>query len=490
MRIGAISVWFPVLYLRAEVTYRLLPELTPLHRALEAAVKQFSPGGNALAGAPIHELFSQLFGVSGAQEILPDVLDDLIERGCIHRVSDDEINPSLLRIVDLAPGQRGRGMARGANLPTENKPGAQKRKLERLFDPVLEEVVATDNLVPQQQDGHRYCIPVEPFLMNPPKDWIERELRAELNDDVQLYSADAELVDHRWRRSEAKIFLKDGELSIECGDPRESEYLRGLSQRVRQSWLLPRSVDGSSHSPVDEGGELSIHCQLPVNLGGLILTRGLPEAVRTELALPPSVVVVELDAATDITEPTLISTSSDEQAMQVAYPRNDNPGISGVFLASEGREFLRLPVIWEGLHAEMEVFRTTSGFQVGGSVWSDVIADLEAECRFSETPEIIVLPAFWLDPTDFWHRLSERSAEETDVRRWMAGIVKALKKIPYIALSGKVMIKQLEKAIHLSRLRQRLTIQPRGFCAQHPISKPQTKETPSQRCRHRSPGNI
>lgn len=35
MRLGSISVFFPVLHVQAEASYRLLPELTPLHRALE-----------------------------------------------------------------------------------------------------------------------------------------------------------------------------------------------------------------------------------------------------------------------------------------------------------------------------------------------------------------------------------------------------------------------------------------------------------------------
>jgi hypothetical protein len=71
-------VWFPVLHLCAKVTYRLLPELTPLHRALEEAVVRFSQSDNTLAKAPIGSLFREVFGVSGAREILPDVLGDLI----------------------------------------------------------------------------------------------------------------------------------------------------------------------------------------------------------------------------------------------------------------------------------------------------------------------------------------------------------------------------------------------------------------------------
>jgi hypothetical protein len=435
MRLGSVSVWFPVLHLRAEVTYRLLPELTPLHRALEAAVKEFSRGNNALAAAPIPELFRKLFGVSGAQEIMPDVLCDLIERGRVHRVAEDENDPLLLRIIDLAPGQSAAALAPGSNLSETEKQAAQTREIERFFDSVLEEIVGGTNLAPQAPDDRRFCVPVEPFLMHPPTLWVERELRTELHDDVQIFTANSELVGHRWRRSEAELVLKDGELSVECSDSRESEYLRGLSQRVRGSWLLPNSLDRSRRSLVEEGAEFSIHCMLPPNLGGLVLTRGLPETTRAELAFPQSVVVANLDPAVDIQEPTIISVSAQGQTLQVAYPRNDNADISGVFWATEGREFFRLSVIWEGLHAEIGVFRSTIGFLSDGSAWSEVIAALETECRYSGSPEIFLLPALWLDPADFWRRLAERLGSEVDNRKWMADVVNALQKLPPAALA-------------------------------------------------------
>lgn len=448
MKLGAVSVWFPVLHISAAVTYRLLPELTPLHRALEAAVKEFSSGGNALAAAPIPDLFRHLFGISGAKDILPDVLDDLIERGRIHRVVEDGRVPSLVRIIDLAPGRSGSDMAHEPILSEAAKQAAQTRKIERHFDPVLEEIVGSDDLVPKPQDTDHFCVPAEPFLIHPPTYWVERELRAELHDDVKVYTAAAELVGHLWRCSEAELFLKDGELSVECRDSRETEYLRGLSQRVRRSWLLPSSL-GTMHSRVEEGAEFSIHCQLPLSMGGLVLTRGLPEAVRTGLVMPPSVVLVGLDPSDDTTEPMLIPAAAEGCAMQVVYPRNDNPGIAGIFLSNEGREYLRLPVTWEGLHAEIGVFRATQGLQQGGSEWGGVITALEAECRYSDVPEIFVLPAFWLDPADFWCSLSERSGRETDGRTWMAGIVGALRKLP-----SPVLETLLEALFHDRRLDQ------------------------------------
>lgn len=452
MRLGSVSVWFPVLHLRAEVTYRLLPELTPLHRTLETAVKGFSRGSNPLAAAPIHELFRQLFGVSGSQEILPDVLSDLIERGRVHRVVEGELDPLLLRIIDLAPGKSTSNLGHGSNLSETEKQAAQTRRIERFFDPVLEEIVGGNDLAPQVQDDQRFCVPAEPFLLHPPTHWVERELRAELHDDVQLYTAASELLGHRWRRSTAELVLSDGELSVECGDPRESEYLRGLSQRVRGSWLLPNNSEGFSHCLPEKGAEISIHCQLPANLGGLALIRGLSKTVLTEIALPPSVVLVELDPAADIKEPTFISMSAEGQAMQVAYPRNDNPGMSGVFFATEGREFIRLPMIWEGLHAEISVIRTTPGFLSDGSVWSDVIAALETECRYSDSPEVAVLPALWLDPADFWRRLSEEPGGQADEVEWIAEIVKALKKLPYPVLEP--LLEALSRSPRLEQFRQ------------------------------------
>lgn len=452
MRLGSVSVWFPVLHLRAEVAYRLLPELTPLHRALEAAVKEFATSSNPLAAVPITELFRQLFGISGSQEILPDVLSDLIDRGRVHRVGEGDVDSLLLRIIDLAPGRSTTNLGHRSNMSETEKQAAQTRKIERFFDPVLEEIVGGNDLAPEVEDDQRFCVPAEPFLRHPPTHWVERELRTELHDDVQLYTAASELVGHRWRRSTAELVLRDGELSVDCGDPRESEYLRGLSQIVRRSWLLPNSLDGSLRKPVAEGVEYSIDCQLPESLGGLFLTRGLPDSVRAGLALAQSVVLVELDPAADIKEPTTISMSSEKQAMQVAYPRNDNPGISGVFWASEGREFSRLPVIWEGVHAEIGVYRAVPGFLSEGSAWRDVIAALETECRFSDTPEIFVLPAYWLDPADFWRRLYEQSGSQTAERKWMVEIVQALKKLPYPVLES--LLETLSRDLRLEKFRK------------------------------------
>lgn len=434
MRLGSVSVWFPVLQLRAEVTYRLLPELTPLHRALEAAVKEFSHSRNPLALAPIPELFRNVFGISGAQEILPDVLEDLIERGRIHRVVDDGRDPSLLRIIDLAPGRCETTLSLAPTWSETDKQAAQTRQLERFFDPVLEEVVDAKTLAPEPNPEDRFCVPADPFLIHPPAHWVERELRAELHDDVQLYTAAAELIGHAWRRSLAELHLTSGELAVECNDPRQSEYLRGLSQRVRRAWLVPGSLDGPAGSMEHGQEELSINCQLPRDLGGLALTRGLPAAVRVGLSLPPTVVLVVLDAVSDTREPTLISRPKEGQALQVAYPRDDNPHIAGIFLAGEGREYLRRPVTWEGLQADIGVFRAAPGFRDDGSAWSEVVAALETECRFSETPAIFVLPAFWLDPESFWNIFSERAENESDGHAWVEKVVSELRRLPVAVL--------------------------------------------------------
>jgi hypothetical protein len=168
--------------------------------------------------------------------------------------------------------------------------------------------------------------------------------------------------------------------------------------------------------------------------------------------LAQSVVLVELDPAADIKEPTTIAMSSEKQAMRVAYPRDDNPGISGVFWATEGREYSRLAVIWEGVHAEVGVYRTAPGFLSEGSAWRDVIAALETECRFSDTPEVVVLPAHWLEPADFWRRLYEQSGSQADGHRWMVEIVNALKKIPYPVLES--LLETLARDPRLEKLRK------------------------------------
>lgn len=438
MRLGEVSVWFPVLHLRAKVTYRLLPELTPLHRALEESVVRFSQSDNALAKAPIGRLFREVFGVSGAREILPDVLGDLIERGRVHRVAEHEITPSLIRLIDLAPGPKEPNGACVMEPSEQAQKTAQHRTIERFCDPVLEEIVEASDLLPEPVDGSSFRIPVDPFATNPPRHWIDGELRAELQDDVQVYNATCEKIGHRWRRSNAILVLNDGELSFECSDPRESEYLRGLPQAVRRSWFLPDRQDRSNQSRLEDDAEVSLHYRLPEGLDGLTLVRGLPETLSNELDFPPLTVLAKLDPVEGVTAPTFISPPAQGQAMRVAYPREDNLGVAGVFRAREGHEYLRLPVIWEGVHAEIGVFRRTSGFAQSGSEWSELVAALESECRFSETPEIFVLPAFWLNPVEFWGGLSDRVRHEPDPQIWMQRIVDALEILPRPVIEGLV----------------------------------------------------
>ena len=455
MKLGSKIIWFPVLHIRAAATYRLLPELTLLHRTLESAVKEFSRRRNVLAGVPIPDVFRHVFGISGAREILPGVIDDLIERGRIHRVSIDERDLSELRIIDLAPGRRERDWTPGAIVGEAERQVAQSRVIDRFFDPVLEEIVSADLVSTDPTVEHRSCVPPEPFLEHLPTHWVERELRLELQDDVQLYTATSELIGHRWRRCVAEVSLKEGELFVDCEELRQSEYLRGLRQRVRQSWLLSGSLNEFQKVSPGENSDMSIHCRLSSTFDGLVLTRGLPESVRSAIAFPSTAVVVALDPADGITEPTIVSNLAPAQTMQVAYPRNDHSGISGIFLAREGREYLKLPAIWDGLHAEIGVFRSAPGFQQDGTIWNDVVDALHTECRYSDNPETFVLLAFWLDPEDFWKMIVERSSSETDISTWVTNIVNALKKLPMPVLD------KLEPGFFFARemefLRQRYT---------------------------------
>ena len=228
----------------------------------------------------------------------------------------------------------------------------------------------------------------------------------------------------------AELVIIDGELFVECGDPRQTDYLRGLSQRVRGSWLLPSSPNSYFDWSSQGGERLSVDLELPDNLSGLVLTRELPTHALAGLALPPSVVHVVLDASDQIVEPTLLADTSGQTCRQVAYPRPDNPGVSGFFSANGGQEYLRLPITWNGLHADIGVYRSTSGFAQAGSPWSDVVEALETECQFSDSPEIAILPAFWLDPAEFWRRLDERVASPLDETQWKIGIVNALEGLP------------------------------------------------------------
>ncbi|MEG8219114.1 PIN domain-containing protein [Sphingomonas sp. HH69] len=430
MRLGSIFVFFPVLHLQAEASYRLLPELTPLHRALEAAVQAFHRGGNALASVPIPELFRLLYGVSGAREILPDVLEDLIERGRVHQIGTIGIDPSSLRIIDLAPGRGAGHKALKSASSTIDHNAAQTREIARFFDPVLEEIVDGATLVPDGNEARDFYVPAEPFLAHVPTNWVERELISELRDDVQLYSASPRLLGHGWRRVTAELVINDGELSVECGDPRQTDYLRGLSQRVRGSWLLPSSPDTTFDWSSQGGERLSVDLDLPDNLSRLVLTRDLSANALAGLALPPSVVHVVLDAVEQIAEPTLLAGTSERQTRQVAYPRTDNPGVSGIFSADGVQEYLRLPVTWNGLHADIGVYRPAPGFAQAGSRWSDVVEALETECQYSDSPEIAILPAFWLDPAEFWRRLYERPASTPGGNQWAIGIVNALEGLP------------------------------------------------------------
>lgn len=118
--------------------------------------------------------------------------------------AEHEIDPSLLRLVDLAPGPEELQGARAAEPSEQARKSAQDRTIERFFDPVLEEIVKADVLRSEPMEGDCFRIPVDPFTTNPPRHWIDGELRAELQDDMQVYNRTCEKIGHQARRREAR----------------------------------------------------------------------------------------------------------------------------------------------------------------------------------------------------------------------------------------------------------------------------------------------
>lgn len=431
MKIATGYILFPVLQLRADISYRLLPELTPIHHALEDVVKRFSDGRNVLSCAPLVELFRELFGLSGAGEILPHVLDDLLDRQHIHLLTSEEPDYKSIRAVDLAHGPDQSGKSERTRSASIEDQFAQGLQLERFYDPVLGETVPASNLSEQPLTDSIFKVPASPFLNNPPTDWVEAEVKSELRDDLKIITVAAQVVGHTWRKCPADLFLFESELSVECHDSRQSAYLRGLGSRARRSLLTSECLVGSFGEFAEGIGELSISCRLSGDATGVALTRSLPQSVLDGLSLAESNLVICLDPVEGITEPTFKSVSKNVKALQVAYPRNDNLTPPGIYFACDGREYTRVPVSWEGLEAELGLFRKSSGFQQVDSGLVEVIATLEAECRFSDHAEIFVLPAYWLEPTEFASLLSDRFSHESVGSEWILESVKALKRCPF-----------------------------------------------------------
>jgi hypothetical protein len=431
MKIAAGYILFPVVKLRADISFRLLPELTPIHHALEEIVKRFSDGRNELSLAPLVHVFREMFGLSGASEILPQVLDDLLDRKYIHSVNKEWTDHTSIRAVDLAHGPGEPGVPVKPNFADKNSPFVQSMQLERFYDPVLGEIVSANNLFEPPLTDSIFKVPVSPFLKNPPIEWVEDEVKSETRDDLKVIAAEAEVIGHTWRRCQADLFLLEGVLSVECHDSRQSEYLRGLSPRARCSLLSPDCLAGSFGEPADGIAERSIFPWLYSDAKSIALIASLPQRVLDELFLPETDLVVSLNPVGGISEPTLQSISENLQALQVVYPRKDIVTPPGIYFADMGYEYASVPVSWEGLEAELGLFQQSRGFHQVDSGLGEVMATLETECRFSDHAEIFVLPAYWLEPTQFVKLLSDRFSHEPVRSEFVLESVKAIKRFPF-----------------------------------------------------------
>ncbi|GAB1363979.1 hypothetical protein MASR1M32_32150 [Rhodobacter sp.] len=428
MRLGSEKVWLPVLNLQAQVSYRLHPVMTPVQRMLEAAVARFAGRDNALARAPIPQLFRELFGLSGADMILPEIVEDLIHRGRIHRLAEDGRPSAQLSIADLAPGRSARSVTGRQPTSDADSKAAQERRLSCFYDPILKEVVSGEGLHASPGAADRLIVPEQPFRDLAPDDWVAAELREQVQDDVTLYHAKVTQDAPSWRRCPVEIDLREGELRVEAADPRVTDYLKGLLPSLRRSWFLLADSQDAAAGLAPGSAELSLHCRLPEGPTGLALTCGLSSALIAELDLPASLVVFELFLATELVAPEFRPSTGG--ARHLSYSRKTLPVAAGFFLADEGRARLTLPMKWGDVPGRIEVFQTVPGFAAEASAWAGTVTAIEEECFSALSAEIFALQGYWMEPGRFWQKVQKRSEEETDSALWLATLAEALRALP------------------------------------------------------------
>lgn len=403
MKLGEITIYIPVFDILADVSYSYIPNLSPIEKALVAAINKFSGKSDiAFANIPIGDLFRDLYGLSGADLFMPEVIDSLIDRGRIHRIGHLSGTSRELTIKDLGIGV---GVSQAREMSAVNsKPDQISQQLtviKRLYDPVSAEVLSYNGEVFVNSPGS-YAIPAEPFHDQLEKSWIERELSDELEQEVKVSSIKLSIINTVWRTVPATLNVEGNQLSLKTSKESIQSYLSNLRPETRKQWFTSQeaSFDKNNKLILPEGSIYPF--VIPENVDGLIITCGLLLEELNTLLIPKGTCLLNVVPRLNDSPTFTIEKCTDPKRGIVINYAFDLHGIESAILWSDsGYNLISVKLNWQSTEINVRVAVPIFGYTEHQEI-KNLIEVLQDEASVSQDPVLSVLPGFWLTPQDFW----------------------------------------------------------------------------------------
>jgi hypothetical protein len=399
MKLGDITIHIPVFDILADVSYSYIPNLSPIEKALVAAINKFSGKSDiAFANIPIGDLFRDLYGLSGADLFMHEVIDSLIDRGRIHRIRHLSGTSRELMIKDLGIGE---GVSQTRKMSAENSKPDQSTVVKRLYDPISAEVLSSKGELFVSSPGS-YVIPAEPFHDQLEKSWIERELSDELDQEVKVFSIKLSIINTLWRTVSATLNVEGNQLSLITAKESIQSYLSNLRPETRKHWFTSQdaSFNKNNELMLPEG---SIYPYvIPENVDGLIIACGLPNEELNTLLIPKGTCLLNVVPRSDDSPTFTIEKCTDPERGLIINYAFDLHGIESAILWSDsGYNLISVKLNWQSTEITVRVAVPIFGYTEHEEI-KNLIEVLQDEASVSQDPILCVLPGFWLDPKDFW----------------------------------------------------------------------------------------
>jgi rRNA-processing protein FCF1 len=403
MKLGDITIHIPVFDILADVSYSYIPNLSPIEKALVAAINKFSGKSDiAFANIPIGDLFRELYGLSGADLFMPEVIDSLIDRGRIHRIGHLSGTSRELTIKDLGIGV---GVSQTREMSAVNsKPDQSTQQLtvvKRLYDPISAEVLSSNGEVFVSLAGS-YAIPAEPFHNQLEKSWIERELSNELEQEVKVSSIKLSIINTVWRTVPATLNVEGNQLSLKTSKESIQSYLSNLRPETRKQWFTSQeaSFDKNNKLMLPEGSIYPF--VIPENVDGLIIACGLLHEELNTLLIPKGTCLLNVVPRLDDSPTFTIEKCTDPERGLIINHAFDLHGIESAILWCDcGYNLISVKLNWQSTEITVRVAVPIFGYTEHEEI-KNLIEVLQDEASVSQDPILSVLPGFWLDPQDFW----------------------------------------------------------------------------------------
>jgi hypothetical protein len=429
MKLSDIIIYFPVFNIRAEVTYSYLPNLSPIEKALIAAINKFSGNGdNAFANLPIGDLFRDLYGLSGANLFMAEVVDSLIDRGRIHRKGGLSKASSELTVAELAIGTNTGTTRNGEVIKPDST--LQSTVLERLYDPISAEVLTSNGETLVSSPGS-YAIPAEPFHEHLDKSWIERELSDELDQEIKVSSIKLNIKDTVWRIVSATLSVEGNQLSLETENESRRSYLSNLRQETRKQWFSSEktSFDQKSGATLPEG---SIYPPvLPKNVSGLIISCGLLPEEIPDLRIPKDTCLLNVIPRENDSQTFTVAFADSSSGTVIDYAFDIQRMESAILWSSSGYMLTPVTLNWQSTEVFIRVAVPTIGY-ANDEEMNRLIEVLQDEASVSQDPVLTVLPGFWLEPKEFWSHVFVNFSSFLDIEeklQYLEHIASGLQKL-------------------------------------------------------------